>query len=208
VADAPRLPRVKVCGVTSLADVEGAFAHGIDAVGFVRHERSPRFLSAESAAKLAASLPSGILAVEILVDAEPDDVSMWASVVQLCGGEAPEPWFDFRVPILRRLPVAPGAEVVLEAWAGVAAGFVLDHPSGPGGTGKEVDLDLAADLARRAPCLLAGGLDETTVGERVRRVRPAGVDASSRLETAPGRKDPARVAAFARAATSALEDVR
>jgi phosphoribosylanthranilate isomerase len=208
VADAPRLPRVKVCGVTVLADVEGGFAHGVDAVGLVRHARSPRYLPEDAAAKLAASLPPGILAVEVLVDAEPDDVSMWASVVQLCGGEPPERWFDFRLPILRRLPVEPGSEVILDAWAGVAAGFVLDHPSGPGGTGREVDLALAAELARRAPCLLAGGLDETTVGERIRRVRPAGVDASSRLETAPGRKDPARVAAFAREAASALGDAR
>ncbi len=208
MADAPRLPRVKVCGITALADVERAFAHGVDAVGFVRWKRSPRFLAADAAARLAASLPADILAVEVLVDADPGDVSPWAKVVQLCGGEAPEPWFDFRLPILRRLPVAPGSEVVLEAWAGVAAGFVLDHPSGPGGTGREVDLDLAAELARRAPCLLAGGLDETTVGERVRRVRPAGVDASSRLETAPGRKDPARVAAFAREAASALGATR
>ena len=206
--DAPRIPRVKVCGVTALADVEGAFVHGVDAIGLVRWPNSPRFLAADSAAALAASLPSGILAVEVLVDADPGEVSPWAKVVQLCGGEAPEPWFDFRIPILRRLPVAPGSEVVLEAWAGVAAGFVLDHPSGPGGTGKGVDLDLAAELARRAPCLLAGGLDEGTVGERVRRVRPAGVDASSRLETAPGRKDPARVAAFAREADAALEDAR
>jgi phosphoribosylanthranilate isomerase len=208
VPEAKRIPRVKVCGITALADVESAFVQGLDAVGIVRWPRSPRFLAADAAAKLAASLPSGILAVEVLVDAEPGDVAPWAKVVQLCGGEAPEPWFDFRLPILRRLPVAPGAEIVLEAWAGVAAGFVLDHPSGPGGTGKEVDLDLAVELARRAPCLLAGGLDETNVGERVRRVRPAGVDASSRLETAPGRKDPSRVAAFAREANSALEDAR
>jgi phosphoribosylanthranilate isomerase len=199
---------VKICGVTVLADVERSFVHGIDAIGIVRWPRSPRFLADDAAAKLVASLPSGILAVEVLVDAEPEHVSPWAKVVQLCGGEAPEPWFDFHLPILRRLPVAPGSEVVLDAWAGVAAGFVLDHPSGPGGTGKEVDLDLAADLARRAPCLLAGGLDETNVGERVRRVRPAGADASSRLEIAPGRKDPARVAAYARAASSALEDAR
>ncbi len=208
MADAPRLPRIKVCGVTVLADVEGAFAHGVDAIGIVRWPRSPRYLDDDAAAKLVASLPSGIFAVEVLVDAEPYDVSPWAKVVQLCGGEAPEPWFDFHLPILRRLPVAPGSEIVLEAWAGVAAGFVLDHPSAPGGTGKEVDLELAADLARRATCLLAGGLDDTNVGERVRRVRSAGVDASSRLETAPGRKDPTRVAAYARAAKSALEDAR
>jgi len=204
VAELPRLPRVKVCGVTRIGDVEPALRLGLEAVGIVRWRGSPRFLPAGPAEALASALPAGILAVEVLVDAAPDDVSGWAGAVQLCGGEAPETWFGFRLPVLRRLPVAPGAEVVVEAWSGVAAGFVLDHPSGPGGTGEAVDLALAAQLARLAPCLLAGGLDEKNVAERVRAVRPAGVDASSRLESAPGEKDPARVAAFVRAAREAL----
>jgi phosphoribosylanthranilate isomerase len=89
---------------------------------------------------------------------------------------------------------------VIESWRGIAAGFVLDHPSSAGGSGREIDLAIAAELARLAPCLLAGGLDERNVAERVRAVRPAGVDASSRLESAPGHKDPARVTAFIRAA--------
>jgi phosphoribosylanthranilate isomerase len=206
MAELARFPKVKVCGVTVLADVEGAFAEGLDAIGLVRWPASPRRISSEDAARLARALPPNILAVEVLVDATPEDVSPWAGAVQLCGGEAPEPWFDFRVPVLRRVPVAAGAELVLEAWNGVAAGFVLDHPDGPGGTGRAVDLDLARKLASLAPCLLAGGLDETNVMDRVRAVRPAGVDASSRLETSPGRKDPVRVGRFVRRARAALEE--
>lgn len=208
MAEARKIPRIKVCGVTALEDVERSFEDGLDAIGLVRWPGSPRFLSAAAAETLADSLPSGVLAVEVLVDATPDDVSSWAGAVQLCGGEAPEPWFDFRVPILRRLPVAPGAEVVIEAWSGVAAAFVLDHPSSPGGSGKTIDTELATQLSRLAPCFLAGGLDDTNVAERVRAVRPAGVDASSRLESTPGRKDSARVVAFVREARSALEATR
>jgi phosphoribosylanthranilate isomerase len=201
-----RFPSVKVCGVTLLEDVAGALAVGLDAVGLVRWPASPRRISADDAARLVRTLPPGILAVEVLVDARPEEVSPWAGAVQLCGGEAPEPWFDFRLPVLRRVPVAAGAELVIEAWNGVAAGFVLDHPEGPGGTGRAVDLELARELALLAPCLLAGGLDETNVAERVRAVRPAGVDASSRLETSPGRKDPARVESFVRRARAALKE--
>jgi phosphoribosylanthranilate isomerase len=207
VADLAKLPRVKVCGITVLDDVKGAFVLGLDAIGLVRWPASPRALSAAAAESLASSLPAGILVVEVLVDASPGDVSPWAGAVQLCGGEAPEPWFDFRVPILRRVPVAEGAEVVIQAWSGVAAGFVLDHPASAGGSGQTVDLALAARLASLAPCLLAGGLDETNVAERVRAVRPLGVDASSRLESGPGRKIPERVAAFVRQSRSALEEV-
>jgi phosphoribosylanthranilate isomerase len=206
VVDLAHFPRVKVCGITVFEDVEPAFAHGLDAVGFVRWPGSPRCLSDAAARELADALPPGVLRVEVLVDATPEQVSPWASAVQLCGGEAPERWFDFRLPILRRIPVEPGAEIVIESWSGVAAGFVLDHPSGPGGTGAAVDLELARALARRAPCLLAGGLDETNVAARVRAVRPGGVDASSRLESKPGRKIGARVAAFVRAARAALEE--
>jgi tryptophan synthase beta chain len=131
-------------------------------------------------------------------------VPEWADLVQLCGSEAPEPWQGFRVPILRRVPASEGAEEVIESWRGIAAGFVLDHPSTPGGSGREIDAAVASRLARLAPCLLAGGLDADNVAGLAGIVRPAGVDASSRLESEPGRKDPERVAAFIRAARSAF----
>jgi phosphoribosylanthranilate isomerase len=127
--------------------------------------------------------------------------------VQLCGDELARDWTSFPLPILRRIAVRPGAERELDSWLGIAAGFVLDHPAGPGGTGRAVELELAAQLASRAPCLLAGGLDASNVAGLVERVRPAGVDASSRLESAPGVKDPARVADFVRAARAALAEV-
>lgn len=197
------LPRVKVCGVRAIIDL----GERPDAAGIVLWPGSPRWLDPKAAAALARELPKGVLRVAVMVDAAPRDVPSWADLVQLCGGEAPEPWQDFRVPILRRVPAAEGAEDVIESWRGIAAGFVLDHPSSPGGSGQEIDLALASRLARLAPCLLAGGLDAENVAERVRAVRPAGVDASSRLESSPGRKDPARVAAFVRAARLALAQV-
>ena len=104
------------------------------------------------------------------------------------------------------MAAAENAEAEIAAWQGIAAAFVLDHPSAPGGTGLGVDAARAAILARLAPCLLAGGLDEINVRARVHAVAPAGVDASSRLEISPGIKDPARVAAFVRAAVETLQE--
>ncbi len=198
------LPRVKVCGVRSVADLGFDMGEYPDAVGLVLSPGSPRFLDANAAAALARELPKGVLRVAVMVDAAPGEVPKWADLVQLCGDEAPEVWRDFRIPILRRVPAAEGAEEVIESWRGIAAGFVLEHPSSPGGSGQAIDIALASQLARLGPCLLAGGLDAQNVADRIAIVRPAGVDASSRLESSLGLKDPALVAAFVGAARAAF----
>ena len=207
MAEPHALPRVKLCGVRELDPLLALLGSdpvsglGVEAVGFIAWESSPRRVSADDTAGLVPLVPGNVTPVAVFVDATPDDAADWiaesgAGAVQLCGNERPADWRGFTVPILRRVGVAPGAERELEAWSGIAWGFVLDAPDAPGGTGKEVDLAIAARLARLAPCLLAGGLDERNVAERIRAVRPQGVDASSRLEISPGVKDPARVEAF------------
>lgn len=206
-----RPPAVKVCGLRGAADLLAALEAGADAVGFVFHEASPRALREEDAPSLAGLVPAQVLAVAVFVDAAPDVAleraqRIGARAVQLCGAERPADWRGFPLPILRRLAVAPRAAEDLAAWDGVAGAFVLDHPQAPGGSGRAVDWELAAQLAAHAPCLLAGGLDEHNVAAAVRAVRPAGVDASSRLESAPGRKDEARVRAFVAAARRALQE--
>jgi len=207
------LPRVKVCGITRREDLLLAREAGAGAAGFVAEPRSPRAVEAAAAARiLAAASDRPIPAVGVFVDRDPGQVAAWAreagvDAVQLCGRERPADWRGFPLPILRRLAVEPGARRELEAWKDLAAGFVLDHPSGAGGTGRCVEPGLAARLAALAPCLLAGGLEAAGVAAAVRRIRPAGVDASSRLESAPGIKDPERVHAFVNAALAALEEV-
>jgi tryptophan synthase beta subunit len=191
---------VKVCGVRSPDDL----GERPDAAGIVLWPRSPRYLDPRAAAELARALPKGVLRVAVTVDASPRDVPEWADLVQLCGSETADGWQDFRVPILRRVPTTESGESMIHSWRGVATGYVVDHPSSEGGSGQEVDPAFASRLARLAPCLLAGGLDGTNVGRLVELVRPAGVDASSKLESSPGRKDPQRVAAFVRAARAAL----
>jgi phosphoribosylanthranilate isomerase len=212
VAEPFKIPRIKVCGVRTAADALAVASAGGDAIGLVQHRPSPRHLEPREADALVGQIPAGLRAILVVVDAQPEALERSARgarvhAVQLCGGEHARDWTEFPLPILRRIAVQPGAERELEEWIGVAAGFVLDHPTGPGGTGRAVELKLAAWLAAQAPCLLAGGLDASNVAALVERVRPAGVDASSRLESAPGVKDQARVAAFVRAARAALAEV-
>ena len=125
----PELPRVKVCGLTRPEDVRAAVEAGADALGFVRHPASPRHLEADAAAALVAAVPAGLTTVAVVVDAVPEELAAhlaatgigWA---QLCGQECPDDWRGFGAPLLRRVGVDAGAEAELEAWAGVAAGFV------------------------------------------------------------------------------------
>jgi phosphoribosylanthranilate isomerase len=206
------VPRVKICGLTREGDVVAAIAAGASALGFVEYPPSPRAVSRERARALIDVVAGRVPSVAVLVDREPDFAAAWArdtgaTIVQLCGSERAEEWKGFDFPVLRRVGADASAEDEIAAWQGIAAAFVLDHPSAPGGTGLGVDRARAAHLARLAPCLLAGGLDEHNVDDRVRAVRPAGVDASSRLEMSPGIKDPARVAAFVRAAVGTLQEI-
>jgi phosphoribosylanthranilate isomerase len=206
------VPRVKICGITREDDLLAAIAAGASAIGVVEYPASPRSVTRERARALIEAIAGRVPAVAVLVDRDPDLAAAWmratgATLVQLCGSERAEAWRGFDFPVLRRVAADENAEAEIAAWRGIASAFVLDHPSAPGGTGLGVDPARAAVLARLAPCLLAGGLDENNVDERVRAVRPAGVDASSRLETSPGIKVPARVAAFVRAASNTLQEI-
>lgn len=202
-------PWIKVCGLTREADVEQAEAGGANLLGFVHYPRSPRGLSLELAAELMGAAAADATTVLVVVNAAPSELTAWirqtgARAVQLCGAEQPADFADFDVPILRRVGVDDQAGDEIEAWRQVACAFVLDHPSAPGGTGQGVDLELAAELAAQAPCLLAGGLDGGNLEQRAARVRPAGVDAASRIEARPGIKDPEALTAYLSAARRAL----
>ena len=207
------LPWVKVCGLTRAEDVTAAVEAGADAVGFVAWEGSPRYVASSRVAELVEGLPAGVRSVGVMVEADPHQGGVWAEsagvgVLQLCGDQNPRDWEGFPLPLLRRIGVEEGAAELMDEWGEVASGFVLDHPSSPGGSGRVVNTSLAATLAGQAPCLLAGGLDPEWVPRAVRDIRPGGVDASSGLETEPGIKSPEKVAAFVARALKALETMK
>ncbi len=204
------VPRVKVCGVRTLEVALAALESGADAIGFVEHERSPRAISSSLAAELVRAIGPRARTVAVMVDRSPRFAREWlertgVGAVQLCGAEEPDEWRAFARPILRRVAVDESAERELELWRDVADAFVLDHPSSAGGSGRAVDFERARDLARLAPCLLAGGLDAASVEAAVERVLPRGVDASSKLESSAGVKDVRSVREFVIRARAALD---
>lgn len=203
---------VKICGITSAADARAAAEAGADAVGFVFWPRSPRHVTPDAARRMADVLPPSVLRVGVFVDADREELARAAEdtaldIVQLHGSEAPG---DLRgLPCRAWKAVRVGEDFALEhalRYLPYVAGILLDAGTGdaPGGTGRPLDWTAIGDLRARVPFLvLAGGLDPANVAEAVRTVRPHAVDVSTGVESAPGRKDPAKVRAFVEAARSA-----
>jgi phosphoribosylanthranilate isomerase len=203
---------VKICGISAIEDAQHAVASGADALGFVFWYMSPRKVDPARAAAIAAWLPESVLRVGVFVDAPRDEMARIADAVgldllQLHGEEPVEALADLPRPALKALRVGKhfSTDEALR-YSGVARGVVVDtrlpgETQLPGGTGVPFDWSLVRDLSRRVDFLmLAGGLTPENVAEAVRAVRPHAVDVSSGVERMPGRKDPARVAAFIQAA--------
>jgi phosphoribosylanthranilate isomerase len=187
---------LKVCGITSLADARLAIEYGATFLGFNFYRPSPRYIEPESARQIITALPPAVTPVGIFVnEPTPDAVDRLmaqsgVTMAQLHGDETAD------------YGRAVGAARVIKAWRGApgleaeaveypAAALLLDayDPRLYGGTGRTVDWDLAARLARQVRLFLAGGLSPDNIGEAVRRVRPFAVDLNSGVESAPGIKD-------------------
>jgi phosphoribosylanthranilate isomerase len=194
---------VKICGITNRDDAFAATDGGASALGFNFYPRSPRFVEPEAARPILEALPAGVLKVGVFVNEPAVRVAALAAelrldVVQL-HGEPPE--FPAGLRVWRAVAVTPGFDLgSLDAVP--AEAFLLDAPSETlyGGTGRSFDWSLARGARR--PVIVAGGLDETNVRRAIEEARPWGVDACSRLESAPGRKDHLKLARFLKAALS------
>ena len=206
-------PLAKICGITTPAAATWAAASGADFIGIVLVPHTPRFVPPDRAAPIArAARRAGALAVGVTSDQPAARLRRLAGrcaldILQLHGDEPPELVALLTrdgLPIWKALRVGPdfdpaivgtyidaGAEaILLDAW----------HPTLPGGTGLRTDPAVAAAVAAEHRVVLAGGLSPTNVADAIATVRPWAVDASSALESSPGVKDPARVAAYLAAA--------
>ncbi len=193
---------VKICGLTSREDALAAAGEGASALGFNFYEKSPRYVTPEQAAEIAAVVPAGVVKVGLFVDTEPGEALRIAretgmDVLQVYGGGS----YPEGARVWRAVHVAPEF-----TWQGVEAegaeALLLDTASAAlrGGTGTSFDWK----LARGGPgkVIVAGGLDEKNVRQAIEEAQPWGVDACSRLEFAPGRKDHLKLARFLKAALS------
>ncbi len=206
--------RIKICGITNPEDARIAIASGADAIGLVFYPASPRAVSIEQAAQIAAEVPPFVSIVALFVDELSETVQRILEVVQVDllqfhGDEEAEYCRQFGRPWIKALRVRPDSDVhaACEAYSG-ARGVLLDtwQEGVPGGTGRTFDWRLASrDLP--LPMILAGGLRAQNVGAAIAALRPVAVDVSGGVEKSPGIKDGARIREFITAVRSADQQV-
>jgi phosphoribosylanthranilate isomerase len=193
---------VKICGITDAAAANAAVRAGADAVGFVFAE-SPRRITPQYASSIASNLEPGVLRVAVML--HPGDEE-WQEVLEVFRPDVLQTDVsDFgylEVPAhIRRWPVVREGDDIGE----LSSPFVYEGPRS--GRGETIDWDRAAMLARRGRMILAGGLDAGNIREAIMKVRPFGVDVSSAVESAPGRKDPRKIEAFLNAVRTAQSGI-
>jgi phosphoribosylanthranilate isomerase len=190
---------LKICGITNAGDAAAAVEGGANALGFNFYRGSPRYILPEAAA--AISSPAGIKRVGIFVDEPPariEEIVRSASldVAQLHGNEKREN-YPGGIPVWKAVRIVRGFDIAsLSSYH--ADALLLDGPMG----GEPFDWEIVSGLPLRI--ILAGGLDASNVGRAVSILRPWGVDACSRIESAPGKKDHKKMNEFLRAARAAL----
>ncbi|MEK7476778.1 MAG: phosphoribosylanthranilate isomerase [Candidatus Coatesbacteria bacterium] len=202
--------RVKICGITNRVDAWRALDAGADALGFNFHRPSPRYVTPAAARAIVRSLPPLVAAVGVCVGGTSRDLRALAAGSGVGVLQVHPPFASRLVPALRPFPVIQAVQVRVRAdlrglRGSGAALFLLDayDPVLSGGTGRRLDPRVLAGARLPAPFLLAGGLTAGNVAAAIRRVRPYGVDVSSGVERAPGRKDPGKMIRFVRAAKCA-----
>ena len=209
------MAEVKICGLTEAAHVAAAVDAGARFLGFVFFPKSPRAVTPEQAAVLAADVPVGVARVGLFVD--PDDALLDAvlsavplDVIQLHGHETPDRVAAVKarcgLPVMKAVGLSGPEDLSQLIDYGVVADMLLVDAKPPkdavlpGGNGLAFDWRLLSGRRWLRPWMLAGGLTPETVAEAVRLTGAPIVDVSSGVESAPGVKDVARIRAFVAAA--------
>jgi phosphoribosylanthranilate isomerase len=204
--------RIKVCGITTAADAAHAVACGADAVGINCYGKSPRFASEGCAREIVQAVGGKAEVVAVFVNETPAAIESFCArvgigTVQLHGDE-PQEWAS-RITLRRIKAIHVSETAAPERYASYPCeAFLLDSGGRAeyGGTGKELPWEAlrerfggllgSAGGGAGKPWILAGGLTPENVRRAIATTCPSAVDVASGVESAPGRKDPAKVAAF------------
>jgi phosphoribosylanthranilate isomerase len=204
----PQRTRVKMCGTTRIEDALAAVRFGVDALGFIFYQKSPRYIVPAKAAAILSKLPPFIDRVGVFVDASLTEVVQTAglglSFLQLHGSESPDYCRKLReiVPfcgVIKAFRV--GAESCSDnfmPYESCVDAFLLDTyvKGASGGTGLVFDWSIIDKLRLRQPVILAGGLSPDNIASAIAAVRPYAVDINSGIELQPGIKDHRRLQAL------------
>ncbi|HEV3332582.1 MAG TPA: phosphoribosylanthranilate isomerase [Bryobacteraceae bacterium] len=195
---------LKICGITNPVDAAAAIAGGATAIGFNFWAKSPRYIDPQRAAEIVTT---GVRRVGVFVNESPARVEAIAAIARLdvaqLHGEESAADFPENMAVWKAARVDESFEFSAYANCPVEA-LLLDGPAGAfyGGSGKTFDWSRAAAIRKRI--ILAGGLDASNVAIAIALAHPWGVDACSRIESAPGKKDLRKMSEFLAAAKAAL----
>lgn len=207
------LPKVKICGITSLDDALVACDFGADALGFnfaVEARARHRYIDPDDAAAIVEQLPPFIVTVAVCVNDTIERMLEYLTFldrVQMHGEEPAEQCAVIGPAAIKAFRARPGFDVESMREYDTAGAYLLDAytPESRGGTGRTFDWDIArAGVALGKPLLLAGGLTPENVADAVRTVRPYAVDTSGGVESVPGKKDHAKLKSFIESAKRAV----
>ncbi len=218
---------IKICGITRPVDARASAEAGADAIGLNFYPQSPRAIDLDRARAIIAALPGEMLKVGLFVNAQPTEIcrtydALGLDLIQLHGDEPPQllPFLGSR-PVMKAFHAAgaDGMSTILgylescRKLACLPRLILLDAPLalGFGGSGKLADWSLGKQYRENYQdpgLVLAGGLKVDNVAEAIRVTGAGAVDTASGVESQPGIKDPAVLAAFVRVARAALDAQR
>lgn len=203
--------RIKMCGLTRVKDIEAGLSHGLDALGFIFYEKSPRNVLPDFVKDIVAKIPPFVDCVGVFVDREREEVE---EIIEYCGlshaqlhGKE-DPKYCARVErfaspchVLKAFRVGDESKSSdFSPYDEVVHGYLLDTymKGNAGGTGETFDWKIIEQLNLQRPMILAGGLSPDNVIEAIETVTPFGVDVNSGIEIAPGIKDHSKISEFVR----------
>ncbi len=195
--------KIKICGFTQAENAQKAASLGIDAIGLVFYDKSPRHVDIQSAVEIVNALPPFVNRVGLFVNANADFIDeilceVPLDTLQFHGDESPIECSQYAMPFIKALRVNQGTNLIKMADDyHQSCGLLLDafNEGAYGGTGETFDWGLAkADLD--LPIILAGGLNPDTVADAIKQVNPYAVDASSGVESEPGIKNIDKIKQF------------
>jgi phosphoribosylanthranilate isomerase len=189
--------RIKICGITRSEDAKTAAHLGVDALGFIFVEKSPRYIKPQDAAEIIRELPPFVSRVGVFIDESIENIVEICRIaridtVQLHGSESPE--FCSKVPfqVVKSISVKEDTDIsIIDTYK--SFGILLDTWSSgmSGGTGKTFDWNIAKKAcSRNEHIILAGGLGPSNIEDALQAVQPYGVDVNSGVEIRPGIKNP------------------
>lgn len=197
-----RRTRIKMCGITNMEDAEEGIRAGVDALGLIFVEESPRYIAPEKAKEIAANISPFVDLVGVFIDRDNVEIQeivgyCGLSYVQLHGSETPEycshlAYAASPCKVIKAFRVGDAAiPGDFQPYQDVVQGFLLDTYAvdQAGGTGSTFNWDVIDTLALQRPIILAGGLTPDNVTEAITRVRPFAIDINSGVEIRPGLKD-------------------